>query len=103
MTNQVQNAVDYSLYLVTDSTQSILGGRGLIEVVKAAVDGGKGSLQFQFLLRSVFVPLDLIVVFGIVYSQTRHIALLVSPTHSDTAIQESPLFSCAKRPPKQQI
>jgi len=32
--------VDYSLYLVTDSTQAILGDKDLVSVVHAAVDGG---------------------------------------------------------------
>jgi len=34
------NSVDYSLYLVTDSTQAILGDKDLVSVVKAAVEGG---------------------------------------------------------------
>lgn len=34
------SAVDYSLYLVTDSTPEILGKRDLVEVVRAALDGG---------------------------------------------------------------
>lgn len=32
--------VDYSLYLVTDSTPAVLGNKDLVSVVKAAVDGG---------------------------------------------------------------
>ena len=36
-------AIDYSLYLVTDSTQPILAGRDLGEVVAAAIAGGKPS------------------------------------------------------------
>lgn len=32
--------VDYSLYLVTDNTRTILGDRKLEDVVKAAVEGG---------------------------------------------------------------
>ncbi len=32
--------VDYSLYLVTDSTPAILGDKDLVAVVKAAVEGG---------------------------------------------------------------
>ena len=32
--------VDYSLYLVTDSTPAILGGKDLVSVVKNAVEGG---------------------------------------------------------------
>ena len=31
---------DYSLYLVTDSTQEILGDKDLIEVVTQALEGG---------------------------------------------------------------
>lgn len=34
-------AVDYSLYLVTDSTRPILGDRDLVEVVRSAIAGGK--------------------------------------------------------------
>ena len=33
--------IDYSLYLVTDSTPAILGAKHLASVVKAAVAGGK--------------------------------------------------------------
>lgn len=33
--------VDYSLYLVTDSTPAILAGKDLVCVVKEAVEGGK--------------------------------------------------------------
>jgi len=33
--------VDYSLYLVTDSTPAILGHRDLCDVVEQAVAGGK--------------------------------------------------------------
>ena len=36
-------AVDYALYLVTDLTQAILGDRDLVEVVRAAVEGGSLS------------------------------------------------------------
>lgn len=32
--------VDYSLYLVTDSTEAILGSRDLVEVVEQALLGG---------------------------------------------------------------
>ncbi len=32
--------VDYTLYLVTDSTPAILGDKDLVEVVKSAVAGG---------------------------------------------------------------
>jgi hypothetical protein len=33
--------VDYSVYLVTDSTPAILGNKDLVAVVKAAVEGGR--------------------------------------------------------------
>lgn len=36
----MKDKVDYSLYLVTDSTQAILGLRDLIEVVEQALQGG---------------------------------------------------------------
>lgn len=36
-----KSQVDYSLYLVTDSTPAILGGRALTDVVQEAILGGK--------------------------------------------------------------
>ena len=33
-------SVDYSLYLVTDSTQAILGDKSLVDVVREAIKGG---------------------------------------------------------------
>ena len=33
--------VDYSLYLVTDSTDAILGSRDLVDVVEKALQGGR--------------------------------------------------------------
>jgi thiamine-phosphate diphosphorylase / hydroxyethylthiazole kinase len=39
--------VDYSLYLVTDSTPAILGGRDLVEVVDAALKGGVTICQYR--------------------------------------------------------
>jgi thiamine-phosphate diphosphorylase / hydroxyethylthiazole kinase len=40
-------AVDYSLYLVTDSTPGILGSRNLAEVVDAAIRGGVTIVQYR--------------------------------------------------------
>jgi thiamine-phosphate diphosphorylase/hydroxyethylthiazole kinase len=40
-------AVDYSLYLVTDSSPAILGDRDLIEVVEAALQGGVTLVQYR--------------------------------------------------------
>ena len=37
---KMEPQVDYSLYLVTDSTPAILGGRDLVEVVEQALLGG---------------------------------------------------------------
>ena len=37
----MQYPVDYSLYLVTDSTEAILGARDLVEVVEQALLGGE--------------------------------------------------------------
>ncbi|KAF2768136.1 TMP-TENI-domain-containing protein [Teratosphaeria nubilosa] len=39
--------VDYSLYLVTDSTPAILGDKDLVAVVKAAVEGGATIVQLR--------------------------------------------------------
>ncbi|KAH6668792.1 Hydroxyethylthiazole kinase family-domain-containing protein [Halenospora varia] len=38
---------DYSLYLVTDSTPAILGGKDLVEVVQAALEGGVTLVQYR--------------------------------------------------------
>ncbi|KAJ8119007.1 hypothetical protein OPT61_g121 [Boeremia exigua] len=43
MTSQV----DYSLYLVTDSTEAILGSRDLVEVVEQALQGGVTIVQYR--------------------------------------------------------
>lgn len=40
-------AVDYSLYLVTDSTQAILGDKDLASVVEAAIEGGVTVVQYR--------------------------------------------------------
>jgi len=40
-------SVNYSLYLVTDSTPAILGERDLVEVVRAAVQGGVTIVQYR--------------------------------------------------------
>ena len=39
--------VDYTLYLVTDSTRPILGSRSLEEVVRQAIDGGVSIVQYR--------------------------------------------------------
>ena len=39
--------VDYSLYLVTDSTPAILGDRDLVDVVEAALQGGVTIVQYR--------------------------------------------------------
>ena len=39
--------VDYTLYLVTDSTPAILGDRNLAEVVEAAIRGGVTIVQYR--------------------------------------------------------
>jgi thiamine-phosphate diphosphorylase/hydroxyethylthiazole kinase len=40
-------AVDYSVYLVTDSTPAILGDRDLCAVVEASVRGGASVVQYR--------------------------------------------------------
>ena len=40
-------AVDYSLYLVTDSTPAILGDRDLVSVVEDAIKGGVTVVQYR--------------------------------------------------------
>ncbi len=40
-------AVDYSLYLVTDSTPAVLGGADLCDVVRKALQGGVTVVQYR--------------------------------------------------------
>ena len=40
-------AIDYSLYLVTDSTPAILGDRDLVSIVEAAIEGGVSLVQYR--------------------------------------------------------
>ncbi|MCJ1400959.1 hypothetical protein MMC11_004170 [Xylographa trunciseda] len=40
-------SIDYSLYLVTDSTTSILGQRDLVKVVEEALEGGVTIVQYR--------------------------------------------------------
>lgn len=42
-----KSEVDYSLYLVTDSTPAILGDRPLTSVVEAALRGGVSVVQYR--------------------------------------------------------
>jgi len=42
-----QRPVDYSLYLVTDSTPAILGTRDLVDVVDKALQGGVTIVQYR--------------------------------------------------------
>lgn len=39
--------VDYTLYLVTDSTPAILGSRDIVSVVSAALEGGVTIVQYR--------------------------------------------------------
>lgn len=43
----VPKNVDFSLYLVTDSTPAILGNRDLVKVVEAACQGGVTVVQYR--------------------------------------------------------
>lgn len=45
--------VDYSLYLVTDSTPAILAEKDLVSVVKEAVEGGRAISIFPYLIQHV--------------------------------------------------
>jgi len=40
LAKMTRQEVDYSLYLVTDSTEAILGNRDLVDVVEQALLGG---------------------------------------------------------------
>jgi thiamine-phosphate diphosphorylase/hydroxyethylthiazole kinase len=39
--------VDYGVYLVTDSTPAILGDKDLVEIVRAAIQGGVTCVQYR--------------------------------------------------------
>ena len=47
MSSQKPASIDYSVYLVTDSTPAILGTKDLGHVVEAAVRGGVGIVQLR--------------------------------------------------------
>ena len=42
-----KESIDYSLYLVTDSTPAILGERDIVAVVEAALEGGVTLVQYR--------------------------------------------------------
>jgi len=42
-----KSSVDYSVYLVTDQTPAILGDKNLIDVVRAALQGGASIVQYR--------------------------------------------------------
>ena len=42
-----RDTIDWGLYLVTDSTPEILGGKDLIQVVEQAIVGGVGTVQYR--------------------------------------------------------
>ncbi|KAL5373415.1 hypothetical protein DPSP01_012717 [Paraphaeosphaeria sporulosa] len=44
---RMKDQVDYTLYLVTDSTEAILGSRDLVEVVEQALLGGVTVVQYR--------------------------------------------------------
>jgi thiamine-phosphate diphosphorylase/hydroxyethylthiazole kinase len=43
----ISKDVDYSLYLVTDSTAAILGSRDLVDIVEKALEGGVTLVQYR--------------------------------------------------------
>lgn len=47
MQSKDKMAVDYSLYLVTDSTKSVLGNKDLADVVQKAIQGGVSIVQYR--------------------------------------------------------
>lgn len=42
-----KSKTDYSLYLVTDSTPAILGGKDIVQVVESALKGGVTCVQYR--------------------------------------------------------
>lgn len=68
-------APNYSLYLVTDSTAAILGGRDLATVVESAVKGGVTIVQYR----------DKI-------SETKDLIIMAKLLHKITAKYDIPLL-----------
>ena len=54
----MKDQVDYSLYLVTDSTEAILGSRDLVDVVEQALLGGWSRFPFR-ISNSSYLPVQL--------------------------------------------
>lgn len=50
--------VDYSLYLVTDSTPAILGDKDLAQIVEAACKGGVTIVQYRDKKSDTVVQID---------------------------------------------
>lgn len=70
-----KEAVDFSLYLVTDSTPAILGDKDLVEVVEGALRGGVKVVQFRD--KS---------------SETRELVQIATRLHSATQSYKVPLI-----------
>ncbi|KIX96473.1 uncharacterized protein Z520_07739 [Fonsecaea multimorphosa CBS 102226] len=45
--NHAASSIDWSLYLVTDSTPAILGDKDLLKIVDEAIQGGVGVVQYR--------------------------------------------------------
>lgn len=87
-------AVDYSLYLVTDSTKSILGDRDLLAVVRAALAGGGRILLCIFILLRLltFCQGVTIVQYRDKTSETADLIRVGKQLHAITKEQNVPLL-----------
>ena len=87
-------AVDYSLYLVTDSTKVILGDRDLVTVVRAALEGG-GRILLCLCITSRLLTLCqgvTIVQYRDKTSQTADLIRIGKQLHAITGAHNVPLL-----------
>ncbi|KAK5276685.1 thiamine biosynthetic bifunctional enzyme, partial [Exophiala xenobiotica] len=47
MARQSKSSIDWSIYLVTDSTAAILGDKDIVQVVEQAIQGGVTVVQYR--------------------------------------------------------
>jgi thiamine-phosphate diphosphorylase / hydroxyethylthiazole kinase len=85
-------SIDYSLYLVTDSTEALLRGRNLVDVVQAAIKGGNTDIPFvanSVTYRNVGVT---IVQFREKTSETSKLIRVAKALHAVTKQHNVPLI-----------
>ncbi|KAH0565591.1 hypothetical protein GP486_001006 [Trichoglossum hirsutum] len=85
--------VDYSLYLVTDSTKELLRGRDLVEIVQAAIKGGKRNQLSLPISRAAHHNVGVTIVqFRDKTSETRELIRVAKALHAVTEQYSIPLI-----------